>query len=394
MSKFRFSNNVKIMGGDHALDNLPYELKERGCMRPFFIADERAYRLGFVKEVRKAMKNDVIAFGATYFRIGEKAAPRECDNIVNIYKAHDCDGIIALGGENVANCAKAAKLMLLQGVGDFVYFNHRTDMDSEKAYETNIPLFILPSDIPSGIEATDRARIFDEKNNVFYNFDSELTRPTAVILDVRLTDIMPAKAMASAGLGALAMSVKGFVDNMGNPIAMAYSSAAIHTIMNELLPEMRQNYNPDLRLDIYSSIINAGISYYNIKGSLLRDMTTELSLMTGRSALEILQVIFPVYYKEKITDEKIFKSILMPLTSEEKYAMSNAKSREIVAYDTLKEFWESVSSLAGIPTKLSELGVEQSDFVKIAEAVISRYRGSDDKHNNYTTIIRLLELAF
>lgn len=393
MSTFTFSNDVKILCGDHALDNLPFELRERDCTRPLFISDERSYRLGFAKEVRRAMDNDLIEFGATYYKISEVASPKDCDDIVNLYKTHGCDGIIALGGENVAQCAKVAKLMLLQGVGDFVYFNHKADMDADKISYSDLPLFILPSDIPCGIEATDRAMIFDEKNNLFYNFNSVLTRASAVILDVRLTDIMPAKAMATAGLGALAMGVKGFVDNAANPFALAYATSAVHTVINELLPAMRHNSNADYRISIYSSIINAGVTYYMIEESLLRDMTNELAIKTGSSVLKILSVIFPVYYKEKMGQERVFKSVLMPIVGEEQYALSNAKSRDIVAYDTLKEFWSKVTELAQIPTGLHELGIEKGDFVKLAEAVINRYRGSDP-HNNYTTIVRLLEEAF
>lgn len=393
MSTFDFSCDVKILCGDHALDNLPYELGERDCTRPLFISDERSYRLGFAKEVRYAMDNDIIGFGATYYRISEKASPKDCDDIVNLYKTHGCDGIIALGGENVTQCAKVAKLMLLQGVGDFVYFNHKTDMDAEKISYRDVPLFILPSDIPCGIEATDRAMIFDEKNNVFYNFESVLTRASVVILDVRLTDIMPAKAMATAGLGALAMGMKGFVDNAGNPLALAYATGAIHTVINELLPAMRHNSDADYRISIYSSIINAGIAYYGIKESLLRDMANELAIKTGRSVLQILSIIFPTYYKEKINGDRVFKSVLMPLVGEAQYAKSNAKSRDVVALDTVREFWGKVIALAGIPSRLQETGIEQSDFVKLADAVITRYRGSNP-HNNFTTIVKLLEEAF
>lgn len=393
MSTFCFANDVKILCGDHALDNLPYELRERDCSRPLLISDERSYRLGFAKEVKRAMDNDTIVFGATYYKISEVATPKDCDDVVNLYKAHSCDGIVALGGENVAQCAKIAKLMLLQGVNDFVYFNHKNEMDSVKAAAYNLPLFILPTDIPCGIEATDRAMLFDEKNNLFYNFDSVMSRASAVILDVRLTDIMPAKAMAKAGLGALAMGVKGFVENTNNPIALAYATSAIHTIINELLPAMRHNSNADYRISVYSSIINAGIAYYGIKESLLRDMTNELSMKTGYSVLQILSIIFPVYYKEKVNKDRAFKSVLMPIVGEEQYAQSNAKSREVVAIEALKEFWNKVVELAGIPSRLHETGVEQSDFVKLADAVITRYRG-DDPHNNFTTIVKLLEEAF
>ena len=91
--------------------------------------------------------------------------------------------------------------------------------------------------------------------------------------------------------------------------------------------------------------------------------------------------------------ERVFKSVLMPLVGEAAYAKSNSKSRDVVAMDTLKEFWAKVVALADIPSRLQDTGVEQSDFVKLADAVITRYRGNDP-HNNFTTIVKLLEEAF
>lgn len=394
MSFFCFSNTTKLLAGEHALDNLPFELKNKDCLRPLFIADEKALRFGYVREVKKAMKNDTVDFAYAYCKFADKASVQDCDAIVNMYKIHECDCIVALGGEGIINCAKIAKLMLMQGAGDFVYFNHKNEMEPEKALYRDIPLYLLPGDIPSGIESTDRAVLFDKKNNCIYNFDSSLTRATAVILDAKLTDNMPAKAMAVAGLGAMAMAVKGYVENKGNPIAMAYASSAIYSLRTDLLPAMRHNSNADYRLSIYTAIINAGVAYYNIKGSLMRDIALELSMMSESSLHNILQIIFPHYYKEKYDESKIYKSLLMPLVGEEEYAKSNAKTREIVAYERLLEFWQSVAQLAEINTKLRELEIEQGDFAKVAEVVISRYRGKDEEHNNFTQIIQLLEQSF
>ena len=209
--------------------------------RPLVVMDEYALRLGYYRELKRVMKNDDVVIVGTYAKTtGE---PKDCDAVVKRFKELDCDCIVGLGGGGVINVAKAAKLMLGQNRSAFASFEGDSVARQQHYGNENIPLFLLPCDIPGGTEATTRARIVDEGANLFYNFDSRRTCATAVILDKRLTDRMPATAMAVSGLGALAMGIEGFIDNPDNMIAQAYATAAINSVMTTLLPAMLHNGN-------------------------------------------------------------------------------------------------------------------------------------------------------
>ena len=136
------------------------------------------------------------------------------------------------------------------------------------------------------------------------------------------------------------------------------------------------------------------MAYYNVKGSIVRDIATELSMRYKIDSQQALQIVFPYYYETRMSDERIFKGVLMPLAGEDVYASTNFNARDKVALDKIKEFWEKVTALADIPTKLSKVGAKQSDFPSIAQAVIERYRGSEKGFSNYTYITELLEKAF
>lgn len=389
---FTFSCPTKLLGGSNALDNLPFEMKEKGAARPLVVMDEYALRLGYYRELKRVMKNDDVVIVGTYAKTtGE---PKDCDAVVKRFKELDCDCIVGLGGGGVINVAKAAKLMLGQNRSAFASFEGDSVARQQHYGNENIPLFLLPCDIPGGTEATTRARIVDEGANLFYNFDSRRTCATAVILDKRLTDRMPATTMAVSGLGALAMGIEGFIDNPDNMIAQSYATAAINSVMTTLLPAMLHNGNVRYKLTLYTAIINAGVAYYNVKGSIVRDIATELSMRYKIDSQQALQIVFPYYYETRMSDERIFKGILMPLAGEDVYASTNFNARDKVALDKIKEFWEKVTALADIPTKLSKVGAKQSDFPSIAQAVIERYRGSEKGFSNYTYITELLEKAF
>ena len=164
--------------------------------------------------------------------------------------------------------------------------------------------------------------------------------------------------------------------------------------MNTLVPAMRHNADAEYRMDIYSAIIEAGVAYYNARGSIFRDIVTEVTMRTGADLMLVTEILFPHFYRTRMNEERIFKGVLMPIAGEDVYASTNFNARDKVALEHIAAFWDKVTELAELPTKLSQIGAVQSDFAAIAEAVIARYRGDDADVSNFTYITELLEKAF
>ena len=389
---FSFLAPTKLIGGSNALANLCFELKEKNVSRPLVIMDEYAQRLGYFREVKRAMQEDDIRI--TGYCSGVTGLPSDCDEAIKKYKQLDCDCLLGLGGPEVVNVAKAVKLMLGQNANAFEMFRYEPVVKRVRYGGSDVPLFLLPCGIPSGIEATTRVRIVDSEANLFYNFDSRRSCAETVVLDKRLTDIMPAKAIGAAGLNALAMGILGFVENPDNAIAQSYATSAIYAVMNLLMPAMRHNADAEYRLAIYAAIIEAGVAYYNAKGSIFRDIVTEVTMRTRADLMLVTEILFPHFYRTRMNEERIFKGVLMPIAGEDVYASTNFNARDKVALERIVEFWDKVTELAELPTKLSQIGAVQSDFAAIAEAVIGRYRGDDAGVKNFTYITELLEKAF
>ena len=389
---FSFLAPTKLIGGSNALANLCFELKEKNVSRPLVIMDEYAQRLGYFREVKRAMQEDDIRI--TGYCSGVTGLPSDCDEAIKKYKQLDCDCLLGLGGPEVVNVAKAVKLMLGQNANAFEMFRYEPVVKRVRYGGLDVPLFLLPCGIPSGIEATTRVRIVDSEANLFYNFDSRRSCAETVVLDKRLTDIMPAKAIGAAGLNALAMGILGFVENPDNAIAQSYATSAIYAVMNLLMPAMRHNADAEYRLAIYAAIIEAGVAYYNAKGSIFRDIVTEVTMRTRADLMLVTEILFPHFYRTRMNEERIFKGVLMPIAGEDVYASTNFNARDKVALERIVEFWDKVTELAELPTKLSQIGAVQSDFAAIAEAVIGRYRGDDAGVKNFTYITELLEKAF
>ena len=77
---FSFLAPTKLLGGSNALANLCFELKETNVSRPLVIMDEYAQRLGYFREVKRAMQEDDIRIIG--FWSGVTGVPADCDAAV------------------------------------------------------------------------------------------------------------------------------------------------------------------------------------------------------------------------------------------------------------------------------------------------------------------------
>ena len=52
---YEFQNSAKLLSGERALENIPYELSVRGCSRPMLMSDRVLEKFGAVATVTAAL---------------------------------------------------------------------------------------------------------------------------------------------------------------------------------------------------------------------------------------------------------------------------------------------------------------------------------------------------
>ncbi|MEM6412928.1 MAG: iron-containing alcohol dehydrogenase, partial [Pseudomonadota bacterium] len=94
---------------DHgALKRLPGQLTALGVGRPFIVTDPGLKAAGLVDQVIDAMGAEPVY---TFSDTVPNPTETQTKEVVALYKAHDADGIIALGGGSAMDQAKAVSLL-------------------------------------------------------------------------------------------------------------------------------------------------------------------------------------------------------------------------------------------------------------------------------------------
>jgi alcohol dehydrogenase len=112
---FRFYKPVKIISGENALNSLGYELKQLGAKRPLVITDQGVAAAGLIAPVVEALAGTEIPGDVLYDRVPPDSSLRIVDQAAGVFREHDCDCIVAVGGGSVIDTGKAVNIVVTEG---------------------------------------------------------------------------------------------------------------------------------------------------------------------------------------------------------------------------------------------------------------------------------------
>ena len=363
MDSFKFENNIKIISGKSAVSNLPFELSQAGCDRPMLICDESSYRVGFFDEIKRSLNIADIEISTTFYKIADIATDEVCERIVKIYKTKKCDCIIALGNKSAITTSKAAKIMLTEDVSSMEHYKYFSI--SEYAVR-DVPLYIIPTNIGTGVEASNFIRVYGQ-NNIIYEFTSSYACANAIFIDPIMTDILPPKTIASYSLYAIAASVECFdMSDNSSLICKAYADSALKTCTEYAEKCLLRNSEKKYRYKVMESVVLAGAAESLRKRDLLAVLSDAISDRYHVNYQNIYAILFRKYIKIQ-QKNKDFGYALSSMLPPDEYSLYSKQSRGQKVVSMIEEMYQKIESYVDFNNKLSSLRVRQEDLEAIAQ---------------------------
>ena len=155
ISSFRFYNPVKIISGENALDSLGYELKQLGSKRPLIITDQGVAAAGLIALVKEALAGAEISGDVLYDRVPPDSSPQIVDQAAGVFREHDCDCIVSVGGGSVIDTGKAVNIVVTEGADSLA------ELKGVKLRKPMRPFIVIPTTSGTGSEVTYAAMIMD-----------------------------------------------------------------------------------------------------------------------------------------------------------------------------------------------------------------------------------------
>ena len=389
---YEFCNSVKILSGKLALDHIPYELKNLGAKKPLVLTTNSHIKHGNLDIALQGLRDEGVEIGDIFTNIPPNSSVDTVNEIADIYKNKGCDSIIALGGGSVLDTAKGAVIVISQHDSDLLHLMGYEMITRGK----HIPYIAIPTTSGTGSEATDVAVITNTKKNVKMEFVSYNLLPDVAVLDPRMTMTLPAKMTASTGMDALCHAIEGYTDAAKNPLSDAYSFAAVKIIGENLLGAVKDGKNADLRLAMANASLLAGASFSNSMVGIVHAIGHACGGIAHVAHGEAMAILLP-YGMEYNMDVvgSLYGELLLPFAGADVYAKTPADQRGKTMLKLVRNFEANLAKESGLPTKLSEVGVQKEQLQEIAKGALND--GAivyNPKDTNYDVVLEILNKAY
>ncbi len=366
MKYYEFYAPVKVMSGENAIDDIPFEVVNNGCKKPFIMTSEMLTQTGHLKILQAAFEGSEADCSNVYTDIPVDSSTDSVQRAAEVYKKLGCDCIIALGGGSVIDTSKGLTMVLAHDHEDILNLK-----GSEQMKKADRPLFIvIPTTAGTGSETTNVAVIKDPKAGQKLEFLSPYLLPDVAVLDVRMTATMPAFLTASTGADAMVHAVEAFSCLQANPISDGFAISALRLITQNLEKVCTKPDN-ESRLAMAQAAFIAGVAFSNSMVGGVHAIGHCVGAVCGVAHGDAMAILLPhlMQYNMEVCADKYAQIFPMFATPEEVHSVPPTEWAQ-ACYDKISSMFNRLAVVGKLPRKLSERGVTQESFAQIAKKSI------------------------
>ena len=364
---YEFYCPVKILAGLKALEHLPAELAERGCKVPMVLTDKGVRQAGLIDHVELAFAEAGLSLAPVFDEIPPDSSTDVVGQIAGLFRDHDCDSLIAVGGGSVMDTAKAANILVSEG-GE----NLRDYAGAGKLTRPLRPLVAIATTAGTGSEVTSVAVIKDTHEGQKIPFVSSHLLPALAVIDPRMTLTVPPGITAATAMDALTHAVEAFTCLAKNPISDAYATAAIRKIVTTLPLVLAEPGNTKARLGLAEAATMAGIAFSNSMVGLVHAIGHSVGAVCHLHHGTCMSVLLPYVLEYNFDAIRGDLGALLPFLAGDEAAMATPKEdRAQASITTIRDLRDMIFAATELPRCLSESGkVDKSQFAKIADLAV------------------------
>ena len=326
---YEYYCGVKIIAGHDALERIPGILQDLHACRPMIVTDKGVAGAGLVDIVLKAVK-DQLTIGAVADDVPPDSDLRVVNRLAALYREHNCDALIAVGGGSVMDTAKGINIVVSEDADDLMKFSGAGALNRPLK-----PLVAVPTTAGTGSEVTLVAVVKDHERHLKMAFVSYFLLPDVSILDSRMTLSLPAAITAATGMDALTHAVEAYYGLSKNPLSDATALAAIRLISGNLVKVTRNPSDREARLAMANAAALAGMAFSNSMVGMVHSLGHATGSVCGVPHGVCMAILLPYgleYNRHK--REVIMGELLFPMGGSDVFARTPKEQRtdRVIAY--------------------------------------------------------------
>ncbi|WP_397453735.1 iron-containing alcohol dehydrogenase [Pseudomonas sp. NA-150] len=347
---------TKIQFGYGSLEHLAAEAQRAGITRPLIVTDVGVVRAGIVDKV-------IAALGAEHVPTIYDATPPNPNehavrDAVAQYRAGECDGIIAVGGGSSIDLAKGVAVCATHDgtLQNFAVIEGGLD----RITAATAPLIAIPTTAGTGSEVGRGAiLILDDGRKV--GVISPHIVPKVAICDPELTLGLPRVLTAATGMDAVAHCIETFLAPAFNPAADGIALDGLWRAWQHIERATAQPGDREARLNMMSASMQGALAFQKGLGC-VHSLSHSLGGINPALHHGTLNAIF-------LPAVVAFNADAATVRDEGKLARLK-HAMGLAADADISTAIIDMTKRLGLPTRLSEIGVDASLFPRIVEGAL------------------------
>ena len=354
MNSFSFTIPQNIVVGAGSLKRLPELAKNLKKSKAYIISGPHLERIGMVDKCREALKAAGIESDAFTQTEGNPSTDTVA-KAANGFKSSKADFIVAFGGGSPLDVAKAVAVIASYG-------GNITDYEGGgKVLRPVVPMIAIPTTAGTGSEVTAFSVITDHSRNYKLTVFSNYLLPAYAILDPELITTVPKSTAAACGIDAMVHALEAFISKAASPFSDLFAKEALRLIGTSIRDYVSDRSNLAACESMLIGSLFAGIAFSHARLGDVHAMSHPVSAYFDVAHGVANAVLLPtvVDYNMTYANEKykyIYDCICEKPLSDDTFTPEMLAAEIRVLNDEL-----------GIPSSLSEVGVDSSLFDKMAD---------------------------
>lgn len=361
MTPFDFQPRTRIVFGPDKIDAVGEMASELGARRALVVSDEGVIAAGHTERGIKALERAGIV---TYLFDGVHENPTTDDVAAGLKVAlrYDPEIIIGLGGGSSMDCAKGINFLYTNGGEMQDYWGYG------KALHAMLPMIAIPTTSGTGSETQSFALISDVKSHIKMACGDKKASFRAAILDPKLTVTQPPRVTALTGIDAVAHALETYVTKRRNPASLAFSREAWHLLAGNFSRVLEQPNDLDARSGMQLGACFAGMAIENSMLGAAHALANPLTADYGVAHGQAVGMMLPHVIRFNADAVGHWYRDLLEVTGG-----YNGFPDPNRGADGLADFVAKLVAKAGLPSQLSELGVDENRLPSLAAAAAQQW---------------------
>jgi alcohol dehydrogenase class IV len=359
ISNLRKFVSPEIIFGVGARKSVANYAKTFGAKKVLLVSDPGVEAAGWLADVAGSLEEEGIDY-VTFTQVSPNPRTQEVMLGAEIYREHQCNVIVAVGGGSPMDCAKGVGIVTANG-------KHILDYEGIDTIDLPIPpLIFIPTTAGTSADVSQFAIISDQVDKVKISIVSKAVVPDVALIDPETTSTMDPFLTACTGIDALVHAIEAFVSTGAGPLTDMHALDGMRLINNNIVALVANPKDIELREQIMLGSMRAGLAFSNAILGAVHAMSHSLGgyldLPHGLCNAMLLEHVIDFNYNEA---QDRFKVVAETLGIDTRGMNSNQIRQRLIhrVVDLKRQ--------VGLTQKLAATGVSLTDIPMLSEHAIS-----------------------